>query len=54
MPDNELEQQGSKITQKNIAAISGLSTKTIRKHLNSQPIDIDEMVEMVNNSFSER
>ena len=47
---HELEHLGQKMTQKRIAAISGLSAKTVRAHLNSPLTDIDEMVEMVNNS----
>jgi hypothetical protein len=48
----ELEQKGQKITQKRIAKITGLSPKTVRSHYNSNLTDIDELVEMVNNSVT--
>ena len=48
----ELEQSGQKITQIRIAEISGLSPKTVRAHLNSSLIDMDEMVKMINESIS--
>ena len=48
----ELERLGQKITKKNIAETSGLSPKTVRAHLNSPLIDMDETVAMVNNSVS--
>lgn len=48
---NELNQLGQKMTQNRIAALTGLSAKTVRTHLNSVMIDMDEMVEMVNNSM---
>ena len=48
----ELEQLEQKITQKRIAGLSGLSPKTVRAHLNSPIIDMDETVAMVNNSVS--
>ncbi len=47
----EIQQKGQKITQKRIAEISGLSPKTVRAHLNSTLIDMDELVEMINNSI---
>lgn len=47
-----LEKKGKKITQKGIGEISGLSPKTIRTHFNSSIIDMDEMVQMVNDSLS--
>jgi hypothetical protein len=46
----DLEQMGQKITQKRISELSGLSPKTVRAHFNSPMIDMDEMVDMVNNS----
>jgi len=48
----ELEVQGLRITQRRIAEISGLSLKTVQTQFNSRPIDIAEVVEMINNSFS--
>jgi hypothetical protein len=47
---SELKQAGRKITQKGIAEISKLSSKTIRSHINAKLLDMDEHVEMVNNS----
>jgi hypothetical protein len=47
---NELEKLGKKITKKRLADISGLSIKTIRAHFNSPLIDMDEVLEMVNDS----
>jgi hypothetical protein len=46
----ELRKMGQKITQKRISELSGLSPKTVRAHFNSPMIDMDEMVDMVNNS----
>lgn len=48
----ELEKMGKKITKKRIAEISGLSIKTVRAHFNSPLIDMDEVLEMVNDSVS--
>ena len=47
---NELEQKGQKITKKRISEISGLSPKTVRAHINTLLINMDEIVEMINNS----
>lgn len=47
-----LENHGQKITQKRIAEITRLSAKTIRGHLHSPLIDIDELVQMINDSVS--
>lgn len=47
---SELQQRGLKLTQKNITEISGLSAKTVRTHLNSPLIDMDEMVKLINDS----
>lgn len=46
----ELEQKGLIINQKRIVEISGLSAKTVRAHLNSSMTDMNEIVDMVNNS----
>ncbi len=46
----ELERIGQKITQKRISEITKLSPKTVRTHFNSKLTDMDEQVEMVNNS----
>lgn len=46
----ELEQQGYRINQKRIVEISGLSAKTVRTHLNATLVDMNEIIEMVNNS----
>lgn len=46
----KLENQGKKVTQKRIAEIAKLSPKTVRSHLNSELIDIDELVQMINDS----
>ena len=48
---NELEKNGKKITQVAIREITGLSPKTIRKHLHSTIIDMDEEIQIVNDSF---
>lgn len=48
----EIQQKGQKITQKRIAEISGLSPKTVRTHLNSELIDMDELVELINSTIS--
>lgn len=50
----ELERMGQKITQKRIAGLSGLSPKTVRAHSNSHLTDMDELVEIVNDSFCRR
>jgi len=42
----ELIRTGRKLTQKNIVEISGLSPKTVRARLNSELIDMDEMMKM--------
>jgi hypothetical protein len=47
---HELKQSGRKSNQKNIAEISRLSPKTVRAHLNSDLIDMDKMVTMINDS----
>jgi len=47
----ELKHSGQKITQVRIAEISGLSPKTVRTHLNSKLIDMDEMVRLINDSI---
>jgi hypothetical protein len=47
---SELEHAGQKITQKQIAKLSGLSPKTVRTHLNSSLIDIEEIVTLLNDS----
>lgn len=47
---SELEQVGRKLTQKNIGEVSELSPKTVRAHLNSTEIDMDEMVKLINDS----
>ena len=48
----ELEKTGRKITQKAVCKLSGLSPKTVRKHFDSKIIDIDEEIQIVNDSFS--
>jgi len=50
----KLEAEGLKVTQKRIAEISGLSRKTVQTHFKSRLIDMEEIVEMINNSFSRR
>ena len=47
---SELEQVGRKLTQKNVVEASGLSPKTVRTHLNSPLIDMDEIVKLINDS----
>jgi len=47
----ELENTGQKVSQKRIAEITKLSPKTIRAHLHSTLIDIDELVQMINDSL---
>ena len=48
----ELEKRGKKITQKAIRQISGLSPKTVRKHLHSSVIEMDKEIQIVNDSLS--
>lgn len=48
-----MEQAGQKITQNRIAKLTKLSSKTIRRHLNSNLIDIDELVQMINDTFAQ-
>jgi hypothetical protein len=50
----EIEKLGQKITQERIAKISGLSSKTVRSHLNSSITDMHELVEMLNNSLPKK
>ena len=47
---SELLLNGLKITQKRISELSGLSPKTVRTHLNSAMINMDDMVELVNDT----
>jgi len=47
----ELVRNGQKVTQKRIAEITRLSPKTIRTHLHSNLIDIEELVQMINDSL---
>jgi len=47
----ELESKGQKVTQKRISEITKLSPKTIRTHLHSNLIDIEELVQMINDSI---
>jgi len=47
----ELELNGQEVTQKRIAEITKLSPKTIRTHLHSNLIDIEELVQMINDSL---
>jgi len=46
-----LEDNGIKITQKSIAAISGLSISTVKNHYKSEKSDIDQIVKSINDSL---
>ena len=48
----ELVKGGEKITQKKICEVSGLSPKTVRKHLHSTIIDMDKEIQIINDSLS--
>jgi hypothetical protein len=45
----ELTTAGTKITQKQVSQLSGLSLKTVQTHFNSEPIDMDEVISNINN-----
>jgi hypothetical protein len=47
-----LKSQGKKITQKCLAEVSGLSIGTIKNHCKSDLIDIEDMLEIINDSIS--
>jgi hypothetical protein len=44
----ELTTSGTKITQKQVSQLSGLSLKTVQTHFNSEPIDMDEVISNIN------
>ncbi len=50
----ELAAQGQKITQKNIATISGLSLSTVKRHYNSKPVDLNEVISKIENEILTR
>ncbi len=50
----ELKSQGLKITQKALAEKTGLSISTIKRHLNSEPADLEELVTDVNETYTSR
>lgn len=52
MAREQIHQRGYKMTQKRISEISGLTPKTVRKHLDATPTDMNELVEMINNTIS--
>lgn len=47
----EIKDSSLKITQARIAEITKLSAKTVRTHLNSELIDMNEMVKIINDSI---
>lgn len=46
----QLELEGMKVTQKEVSKISGLSLRTVKTHYRKSPIDINELVDLYNNS----
>jgi hypothetical protein len=44
----ELTTAGTKITQKQVSQITGLSIKTVQTHFSSEPIDMDEVISNIN------
>tara|TARA_B110000503_G_scaffold110581_1_gene165474 strand:+ start:716 stop:2128 length:1413 start_codon:yes stop_codon:yes gene_type:complete len=50
----ELKSQGLKITQKALAEKTGLSISTIKRHLNSEPADLEKLVTDVNETYTSR
>jgi hypothetical protein len=44
----ELKCTGIKVTQKQVSKITGLSLKTVQKHFNSQPIDMEMILQEMN------
>jgi hypothetical protein len=45
----ELTTAGTKITQKQVSQLSGLSLKTVQTHFSSEPIDMDLVIQRMNN-----
>ena len=50
----ELKSQGLKITQKALAENTGLSISTIKRHLNSEPADLEILIDDVNETYTSR
>jgi len=48
----ELKSQGLKITQKALAEKTGLSISTIKRHINSEPVDLEKLVIDVNETYT--
>ena len=49
----ELKSQGLKITQKALAEKTGLSISTIKRHINSEPVDLEKLVIDVNELYTD-
>ena len=49
----ELKSQGLKITQKALAEKTGLSISTIKRHINSEPADLEKLVIDVNELYTD-
>lgn len=49
----ELKSQGLKITQKAVAEKTGLSISTIKRHLNSEPVNLEKLVIDVNELYTD-
>ncbi len=49
----ELKSQGLKITQKALAEKTGLSISTIKRHINSEPMDLEKLVIDVNELYTD-
>ena len=50
----EISSQGLKITQKALAEKTGLSISTIKRHLNSEPVNLEKLVTDVNETYASR
>jgi outer membrane protein assembly factor BamA len=48
----QLQQEGKKITQVEVARVCGLSLKTVKNHYKKTPVDIEELVEIFNDSIT--
>ena len=49
----EMKSQGLKITQKALAEKTGLSISTIKRHINSKPVDLEKLVIDVNELYTD-
>jgi len=48
-----MKSQGLKITQKALAEKTGLSISTIKRHINSEPVDLEKLVIDVNELYTD-